>query len=104
MKIFNSVPWMALIASLLAPSASAELVLGTFTDRAHDITGEVVALSDRVLEVRGFGYDGTAPDAFFWADTNAVPSENGFILEDGAPSNNCGQDRLGFADGSQTYR
>ena len=81
-----------------------EIVLGTFVDRAHDLVGEVVALSDRVLEVRGFGYDGTAPDAFFWADTSAVPSGNGYILSDGAPTDNCGMEKLGFADGSETYR
>jgi Electron transfer DM13 len=84
--------------------ADDEVVLGTFTNPDHGVVGDIVALSERVLEVRGFAYDGNAPDAFFWADTSAVASENGFILADGGPSNNCGASPLEFADGTQTYR
>lgn len=51
---------------------------------------QVFALSERVLEIRGFVYDGAAPDVFFWADTNSSASAGGFILSDLTPSNSCG--------------
>jgi Electron transfer DM13 len=62
-------------------------------------------LSERVLEVRGFVYDGQAPAVYFWADTNAVPSTSGFRMNDGSPNNGCGVTPLPQqADGSVTYR
>ena len=83
---------------------SSGMEIGSFVSRAHDVAGDVYALSDRVLEIRNFVYDGTAPDAFFWIDGNAVPSEEGIILSDAAPSNSCGSTKLGKADGSTAYR
>lgn len=97
--------WTVVAALAMSATAdAAEIVLGSLTDRQHGIGGEVVALSDRVLEIRGFTYDGQAPDAFFWADTAAVPSDEGFILSDTAPTTSCGMIKLGAADGSVTYR
>ena len=72
--------------------------------RAHRLAGQVVILSERVLEVRGFVYDGQAPAAYFWIDTRSTPSSDGVILLDGAPTNSCGKDELRAADGSKTYR
>ena len=83
--------------------ASAELSLGTFATRFHDLQGEVFALSDRVLEVRNMVYDGLGPDAYFWADTNPIPSINGVRLSDGAPSKSCGTEPLPEAR-SETFR
>jgi Electron transfer DM13 len=68
------------------------------------VAGEVVVLSERVLEIRGFVYDGAAPDVFFWADASAAPTSNGFVLSDASPSNNCGKSPLPRADGSKTFR
>jgi Electron transfer DM13 len=82
-----------------------EQSLGMFTTRAHRLEGEVVLLSERVFEVRGFVYDGTAPAVYFWADASATPSTNGFRLNDGSPTNGCGKVPIpGAADGTATYR
>jgi Electron transfer DM13 len=81
-----------------------EVSLGALPSRGHRVAGQVFALSERVLEIRGFFYDGAAPDVFFWADTNSIPSASGFILRDSTPSNSCGSRPLPPADGSATYR
>jgi hypothetical protein len=82
---------------------SFEISLGPLSTRAHLVTGEVFALSDRVLEIRNFLYDGQGPDAYFWADTDASPTSGGNILQDGGPTNSCGATLLPEADGTQTY-
>ena len=83
---------------------SSGMEIGSFVGRAHDVAGDVYVLSDRVLEIKNFVYDGTAPDAFFWIGGKPVPSEEGVILSDAAPSNSCGSTKLGYADGSTSYR
>jgi Electron transfer DM13 len=91
-------------SALLLCSASGTSI-GTFVTRAHNVTGEVVVLSERVLEIRGFVYDGAAPAVHFWADTNANPSSTGFRLYDGEPTNGCGMTAIqNSADGTVTYR
>ena len=50
--------------------------LGMLSSLAHNVAGEVVILSTRVIEIRNFIYDGAAPAVYFWADTNVVPSTN----------------------------
>jgi hypothetical protein len=92
-------------AGNVALAQSTELSLGSITTRMHNVAGDVVLLSDRLLEVRSFVYDGEAPAVYFWADTNAVPSSGGFRLNDGSPFNGCGVTSLPEeADGSVTYR
>ena len=86
-------------------TVTAQVSLGSITTRMHNVAGEVFVLSERVLEVRGFVYDGEAPAVYFWADTNAVPSSSGYRLFDGSPFNGCGVTPLPEeADGSVTYR
>ena len=80
-------------------SGVEELDIGTFENTSHQLSGQVVALSDSVLEVRNFRYDGLGPDAYFWADTGR-PSSGGFRLLD---ENECARDRLGQGTG-QTIR
>ena len=98
----------SLLVALLSPSTTfaAEISLGNLSDLAnHDVSGEVVALSDRVLEIRGFTFDGQGPDVFFWADTSATPSSGGFVLQDGFPVSSCGTANIQTAaDGSETWR
>ena len=85
--------------------SSPGISLGNFTERAHNVAGEVIVLSESVLEVRGFVYDGTAPAVYFWGDTNPVPSTGGFRLYDGSPTNGCGATAIKNAtDGTMTYR
>lgn len=83
---------VALVVSVLWMSHSAsgaELLLGTLTTNAHQVTGDVYLLSERIMEIRGFTYDGAAPAAYFWADTNPSPTVNGIVLSDGSPSSGC---------------
>ena len=48
---------------------------------------------------------GAAPAVFFWADTTRVPSDDGYALLDGIPSNFCGARPLSSsANGRSTYR
>jgi hypothetical protein len=68
------------------------------------VAGQVVIVSERVLEIRGFVFDGQAPATYFWIDTTSTPSNNGIILLDGAPSNGCGKSELRAADGTKTYQ
>lgn len=63
-----------------------------------------MVLSERVLEIRGFEYDGLGPAAYWWADANSSPSDDGFILLDGPPSNGCGETPITGANGSASYR
>ena len=69
---------------------SAPISLGSFRSRQHQLQGTVTILSERVIEVTGFIYDGTAPAAYFWIDASATPSRNGRRLLDATPSNSCG--------------
>ena len=63
--------------------------LGTLATRAHQVTGDVYLMSEKVIEIRGFTYDGTAPAAYFWADINPTPSNGGVVVSDGTPSSGC---------------
>jgi hypothetical protein len=67
----------------------AEIFLGSLSTRAHQVAGDVYLLSKKVIEIRGFTYDGTAPAAYFWADTNPTPSNDGQVISDGSPSSGC---------------
>ena len=48
-------------------SVRGEKFIGSFTTYQHDIVGQVFAVDERTLRIEGFGYDGEAPDAFFFA-------------------------------------
>jgi Electron transfer DM13 len=85
-------------------TTTAEVSLGTLRTRGHRVSGQVVALSESVLEIRNLVYDGFAPDVFFWADVNSIPSIGGFVLNDAAPTNSCGSRPLPAANGAVTYR
>jgi hypothetical protein len=52
---------------------------------------------------KGFTYDGQAPAAYFWIDTNSVPSTNGRRLLDATPTNGCGKQALPIRATGQTY-
>ena len=55
------------------------------------MAGEVVILSNQVLEIRNFVYDGQGPDAFVWIDKGDTASSQGKILYD---ASNCGEQVL----------
>jgi hypothetical protein len=87
---------LALLFSSLTVMATRiqaqEVFVGSFTTSAHLVAGDVYALSDQVLEVRNFIYDGEGPAAFFWADTTPAPTSGGMVLPD--PSSDCGESKL----------
>ena len=42
------------------------IFLGSFRTRAHRVAGDVYLLTERIMEIRGYSYDGTAPVVYFW--------------------------------------
>ncbi|XP_033632784.1 protein Skeletor, isoforms B/C-like [Asterias rubens] len=55
-------------------------LVGSLSTINHGVTGTVYAVdSDRLL-IRGFTYDGTAPDAFLWIGDTDRPDASGTIL------------------------
>ena len=42
------------------------IFLGSFRTRAHRVAGDVFLLTERIMEIRGYSYDGTAPVVYFW--------------------------------------
>uniref|UniRef100_A0A182WYF8 DOMON domain-containing protein n=1 Tax=Anopheles quadriannulatus TaxID=34691 RepID=A0A182WYF8_ANOQN len=54
--------------------------IGHLTNFGHGIKGQVFAVDESTLFVKGFAYDGNAPDAFFWVGNSPRPSPEGFII------------------------
>uniref|UniRef100_A0A182ISD3 DOMON domain-containing protein n=1 Tax=Anopheles atroparvus TaxID=41427 RepID=A0A182ISD3_ANOAO len=54
--------------------------IGQLTNFGHGIKGRVYAVDESTLFVKGFAYDGNAPDAFFWVGNSPRPSPEGFII------------------------
>ena len=94
-----------LIASQQRGLVQAEVYLGDLgggKSKDMGVSGFVYAISERVLEVRSFTYNGEAPDALFWADVSAEPSDNGTVLL--AASHNCSNVKLDAFTGNETVR
>ena len=49
--------------------------VGEFTNKHHGVSGTVYYVNQHTFLIKGFTYDGTGPDAFFLAGTEALPSE-----------------------------
>nr|CAH0099112.1 unnamed protein product [Daphnia galeata] len=49
-------------------------------DLARDVSGQVYAVSDEVLFIKGFVYGGTGPDAYFWTGNSSRPNPVGIII------------------------
>lgn len=59
--------------------------LGSFPNTSqHDVAGTIYVIDETTIWVRGFTYDGTAPDAFFYAGETNEPSGQGVIIPDEA--------------------
>lgn len=70
-----------LAVAMLAVANAEEKFIGKFTNYHHGIAGEVYAVDEQTLRIKGFEYDGAGPDAFFWAGTSgAKPGSVGIIL------------------------
>merc|ERR1712136_99946 len=60
--------------------------IGLFNTLFHDVVGDVYAIDNTTILIRGFSYDGEAPDAHFFAGNRTPkPSSRGFTIpnEDG---------------------
>lgn len=66
---------------VLSITVSGRKYLGSLTQHAHGISGEVFMVNEQMLRILGFEYDGEAPDAHFLIGTEgSEPSEDGTIL------------------------
>ncbi|XP_041985293.1 protein Skeletor, isoforms B/C isoform X3 [Aricia agestis] len=54
--------------------------IGKLTQYAHGIRGMVYAVDESTVFVRGFAYDGTGPDAYFWVGDSPQPSPEGILV------------------------
>ncbi|XP_032682523.1 protein Skeletor, isoforms B/C isoform X2 [Odontomachus brunneus] len=54
--------------------------IGTLKTYGHDIKGKVYAVDDATIFIKGFSYDGTGPDAYFWVGNSLMPSPEGYIV------------------------
>lgn len=57
-------------------------LIGKLESHHHDASGEVYAVDESTLFIRHFTYDGTGPDAYFWAGNSPRPDPSGFIIPD----------------------
>ncbi|XP_044018684.1 protein Skeletor, isoforms B/C isoform X2 [Aphidius gifuensis] len=81
--------WMGLTFLVLAPNFVLSRTtdanyygtfIGKLKDYAHGIRGKVYAIDDTIIFIKGFSYDGTAPDAFFWINNSTIPGPGGEIV------------------------
>ena len=62
------------LTPLVAYAAPTSVKIGDLNNLAHGVGGEVFAMDDSTLLIKGFRYDGAGPDAFFWVGTDGTPS------------------------------
>ncbi|XP_067006992.1 protein Skeletor, isoforms B/C [Anabrus simplex] len=55
-------------------------LIGTLQEYAHKIRGTAYAVDESTIFIKGFNYDGTGPDAFFWVGNTPRPSPEGYIV------------------------
>ena len=72
------------VASAHAPVTAGYYgtLIGRLETHHHEASGEVYAIDESSIFVRGFSYDGTGPDAYFWAGSSVRPDASGFIIPD----------------------
>ncbi|CAM1318131.1 Uncharacterised protein PB.6629, partial [Pycnogonum litorale] len=56
--------------------------IGTFTNYAHRIKGDVYAMDNKNIFIKGFGYDGEGPAAYFWGGSSSKPDSTGVKIMD----------------------
>ncbi|XP_047526144.1 protein Skeletor, isoforms B/C isoform X1 [Pieris napi] len=55
-------------------------IIGRLTQYAHGIRGTAYAVDENTVFIRGFAYDGTGPDAYFWIGDTPQPSPEGILV------------------------
>ena len=56
------------------------IMIGELSNKMHNIGGTVYVLNDNKIFIKGFTYDGTGPDAFFFVGESGTPNRIGTIL------------------------
>jgi Electron transfer DM13 len=80
----------------LAKAQDSGISLGSLRLIEHQVAGDVYLLSKKVLEIRGFTFDGAAPATFFWLDKSPTPSAaGGVVAPDGSPTSGCAKSSAG---------
>ncbi|KAI4486936.1 hypothetical protein M0802_012193 [Mischocyttarus mexicanus] len=54
--------------------------IGSFEKNSRNIKGVIYAADDTTLFIKGFFYNGTSPDTYFWVGNSTRPSPNGYIV------------------------
>ena len=58
-----------------------KIYLGQFNNYKHGINGDLYSMGPKRILIQNFQYDGTGPDAFFWAGVQGSnPSSDGILL------------------------
>lgn len=70
------------VAVLISSHDALPVKIGEIETRLNIVSGAVYAKDDRTLEVRDFVFDGLAPDAYFWGNTESIATARGFLLFD----------------------
>ncbi|XP_037295975.1 protein Skeletor, isoforms B/C isoform X1 [Manduca sexta] len=78
---------VALLLLLAVGSASSRRpepyygrLIGRLNQYAHGIKGTVYAVDESTVFIRGFAYDGTGPDAYFWVGDTPQPTPEGILV------------------------
>lgn len=82
LSVTTHVPFLSFPGIVLTrrPEPYYGRVIGRLTQYAHGIRGTVYAVDENTVFVRGFAYDGTGPDAYFWVGDTPQPSPEGTLV------------------------
>ena len=80
MRVIVTAATMVLLALNSAESVQGLVKVGSFRNLQHGVEGQVYAKDEKTIVIKNFGYDGSGPDAFFWAGKSGRPSGVGTIL------------------------
>ncbi|KAL1423244.1 hypothetical protein MTO96_021225 [Rhipicephalus appendiculatus] len=72
--------WTVLAAAAAEPYLGTRI--GKLNTHFHGVSGELYVVDDTTLYLKDFHYDGTGPDAYFWAGSSTRPDHTGFIIPD----------------------
>ncbi|CAN7999777.1 unnamed protein product, partial [Ixodes pacificus] len=72
--------WPALAVVAVEPYLGTRI--GKLNTHFHGVSGEVYAVDEKTLYLKDFHYDGTGPDAYFWAGSTTRPDHTGFVIPD----------------------
>merc|ERR1711862_390283 len=79
-KMYTTISFLIFLFCLVKCNSQELVKVGDFINHFHDITGQVFIKDDKTLVIKGFGYDGTGPDSFFFAGTSDKISSNVVLL------------------------